>query len=183
MDPHTSKAQDHRMKWVRICGLLAGIALAALAAWLLWGAPASPSAPELTPEPTAVPTATPLPTPSPTPFVETDEMRYEQAMALLDEKRFDEAIAAFEALGGYADSEALAFETRLARATALCDEGRGFEAATEIYQLYLSTGDTRAWDCCFAFWERVTQRETVSAGVNYTVGVRSDGTVLATGLN
>lgn len=35
----------------------------------------------------------------------------------------------------------------------------------------------------FALWGNITQRDTISASDEHTVGVRSDGTVVATGLN
>ena len=165
MAQHSSKQKENQFFRSLAIGLIAGFTLIALTLGPGLIEMLSPAKPE------------------PTPFVETDEMRYEKALALLDAGSFDEALAAFEALGSYEDSEERCFETKLLRADALCEAGRGFEAATEVYQLYLDTGDPRAWDRCFALWERVTQRETVSAGVNYTVGVCNDGSVLATGRN
>lgn len=135
----------------------------------------------LTPSPEPIPT--PTPEPSPTPVPETDETRYQAAQELYDAGDFDAALDAFLALGDYEDSAERAFETKLARFRALCEQGQGYEAATACYALYLESGDQRAWDCCFELWGLVAPRETVSAGVNYTVGVRSDGTVVATGRN
>ena len=136
---------------------------------------------ELTPSPEPIPT--PTPEPSPTPVAETDETRYQAAQELYEAGDYEAALEIFSALGGYDDSEERAFETKLARFRAMCGQGQGYEAATGCYALYLESGDPRAWDCCFELWGLVAPRETVSAGVNYTVGVVNDGTVVATGRN
>ena len=62
---------------------------------------------------------------------------------------------------------------------------------------YLTTGDTYgaamafgaagnwqdAQERSFELWEQITQRETIAVGSLFTVGLRSDGTVVATGIN
>lgn len=69
---------------------------------------------------------------------------------------------------------------RYKEAEALLEAGQYSEAALAFGDLgdYM---DARAR--CFALWEEIAQRETVSAGDYHTVGLRSDGTVLAVGSN
>jgi hypothetical protein len=63
-------------------------------------------------------------------------------------------------------------------ALALADSGKTYEAALAFYAIK----DYRdSWDRCFALWGQITTRETVSAGMYHTVGLRSDGTVVAAG--
>ena len=64
------------------------------------------------------------------------------------------------------------------RAEALLAEGDKLHAAMEFEEL----GDYRdARERYYHIWEQITQRETVSAGNNHTVALKSDGTVVAKG--
>ena len=113
---------------------------------------------------------------------------YANAAALAEAGQYDEAIAAFEALGDYRDApaqieltRAAQTEARNAEAYALAEdlsaEGKTSDAAIAFGTL----GDYRdARERSFALWEQIAQRETVSAGNCHTVGLRADGTVVAT---
>lgn len=62
----------------------------------------------------------------------------------------------------------------------LADNGDKAAAAIAFYEL----GDYKdAKERSFELWDEVAVRETVSTGENHTVAVKSDGTVVATGLN
>ena len=54
--------------------------------------------------------------------------QYNNAVALMENDQYEEAIAAFEAMGGYKDSEDLILETKYVAATALLDAGNIVDA-------------------------------------------------------
>ncbi len=114
---------------------------------------------------------------------------YAKALELAEAGQYEKAIAAFQALGDYRDAPAQIERTREAQT-----EARNAEAYASAETLAAS-GDTyaaaRAFDeirdyrdsrdRSFALWGQITQRETLSAGGWHTVGLRSDGTVVAVG--
>ena len=195
---HAEKAPVPRYRyglWLLLI-LLAGLLVLA---FVLLKGPLKPVKPMPTAEPVAeTPAPTPAPTPEPIPE-ETDETRYQAALALLEEGRYDEAAEAFAALEGYADSADRLLEVKDRQAGALLEAGdceaaaaiwlelggkeRLYQAALDSYARYCGSGDAEDWVRCFALWGLIAPRETVSAGVNYTVGVRADGTAIATGRN
>ena len=92
----------------------------------------------------------------------------------------DGAATAFEAAGDYEDAPERAQAIRFAPAEAMEAEGNLGAAAI----LYGQLGDyPGARERSFALWEQVADRETVSAGSWHTVGLKSDGTVVAVGYN
>ncbi|MCI6434025.1 MAG: protein kinase [Clostridiales bacterium] len=104
---------------------------------------------------------------------------YAAAEQLLQAEKYDQAIAAFEALNGYKDSSAqieIAHQqSQYAEAEALAQSGKTAEAAIAFYKL----GDKQR---SFALWDEVAVRDTIS-GIEHTVGINSDGTVVAVGDN
>lgn len=69
-------------------------------------------------------------------------------------------------------------EAAYLEAEELLASGDRYGAATAFYAL----GDYRdAWERSFAIWGEITQRDTISAGSNHTVGLKPNGTVLAVG--
>ncbi len=106
--------------------------------------------------------------------------RYQIAQALADAGEYEKAISVFQDLGGYKDSPMQVLETKYRRASALAEAGRYDEAIAAFQALGNYPG---AREQVFALWGQITQRETVSAGVAHTVGLRADGTVVAVGDN
>ena len=105
---------------------------------------------------------------------------YAHAEALLAAGDNDGAATAFEAAGDYEDAPERAQAIRFAPAEAM--EAAGNLGAAAI--LYGQLGDyPGARERSFALWEQVADRETVSAGSWHTVGLKSDGTVVAVGYN
>ncbi len=105
---------------------------------------------------------------------------YKDALSLMEEGRYEEAIDAFEALNGYKDSAERAAAVSYAKAESLLADGKTCEAAVAFDRL----GDYKdARERSFELWGELTQRETIFASFNHTVGLRSDGTVLAAGDN
>ena len=105
------------------------------------------------------------------------QVAYTTAQNLLHEGKYDQAIPALEALDGYQDSAALLEKAqRLAPAAGLEDSGRIAEAAMAYYRL----GEREK---SFALWDEVAVRDTISAGWSHSVGLKTDGGVVAVGEN
>lgn len=108
------------------------------------------------------------------------EAAYLRALELLEAEDYDAAIDAFADLGDYKDSRQKLEEARylkqFAPAEDLLTQGRTAEAAMAFYKL----GDKQR---SFELWDQVAQRETVSAGVYHTVGLKTDGTLIVAGSN
>ena len=106
--------------------------------------------------------------------------RYAKAEVLLEAGQYDEAAAAFATLDEHADSAERALPYRYAWAEALLEAGRTPEAAIAFGRAD-GYRDARARSA--ALWAGVAQRDAVAAGSNHTVGLRADGTVVATDYN
>ena len=105
---------------------------------------------------------------------------YQAAEALYASGEYAQAAQAFEAMGDYEDAPERAQAIRFALAEAM--EAAGDLGAAAI--LYGQLGDySNARERSFALWEQVADRETVSAERWHTVGLKSDGTVVAVGNN
>ena len=112
------------------------------------------------------------------------ELRYQAAVSLMEQGNYAEAIAAFAALEDYKDSPEKRGETirmaDYAAAEELLAGGDRYGAATAFYAM----GDYRdARERSFAIWEEIAHRETISGGHSDTVGLKTDGTVVAVGNN
>lgn len=128
--------------------------------------------------------------------------KYKKAEALFQSGQYEEAIAAFEALDGYKNSEEqiaaveaavqeqanLAEEARLEaenaaayeHAESLVRSGKLYEAAVAFYQI---KDYQDSWDRCFQIWSTITASVPVSGGQAFSVGLLNNGRVIATGDN
>ena len=105
---------------------------------------------------------------------------YVKAEALLAAGNYDGAITEFGAAGEYQDAPGRVLATHYAQAEAMEAAGNLGAAAIRYGQL----GDYHgARERSFALWNQVADRDMVSAGGNHTVGLKSDGTVVAVGYN
>ena len=102
---------------------------------------------------------------------------YAYAEALLDEGDYEGALAQFEAAVGYGDAAERVWMTHYAYAEALLGQG---DIAGAALQFEAADAYEDAWERSFALWGEITPRETVSAGNDHTVGLKADGTVVAT---
>ena len=102
--------------------------------------------------------------------------RYHQAISLMEDGQYSEAIAAFEVLGSYKASQELILECRYYSAVELLANGDRYEAAIAFYQL----GDSAK---SAEIWNDIAVRNTISAGGWHTVVLKKDGTVVAVGDN
>ena len=107
-------------------------------------------------------------------------INYSKAEKLLAAGDYDGAIAAFEALGKYKDSADLRNESVYAKAEQLLAAGDAVGAAMSFGT---AANHRDARERAFALWDTIAARETLAAGWDYTVGLKSDGTVVAVGYN
>ena len=111
-------------------------------------------------------------------------VKYFKAGKLLASGDYDGAIAAFAALGDYKDSDAMRVESanakEYAQAEQLLAQGENVEAAMAFEKL-AQYKDAR--ERSFALWDTIAVRETLAAGNSHTVGLKTDGTVVAVGWN
>ena len=109
-------------------------------------------------------------------------VKYFKAGKLLASGDYDGAIAAFAALGDYKDSDAMRVESanakEYAQAEQLLAQGENVEAAIAFEKL-AQYKDAR--ERSFALWDTIAVRETLGAGNSHTVGLKTDGTVVAVG--
>ena len=105
---------------------------------------------------------------------------YAEAEALLNAGNFDDAAEAFAALGKYEDAAERASAIYFTKAQSLLAAGDNTGAAIAFGQ----AGDYRdAKQQSMDLWNTFAVRETVGAGNSHTVGLKSDGTVVAVGYN
>ena len=119
------------------------------------------------------------------------EAAYQEAAALMENGSYEEAVAAFDAMGDYKDAAAKSKEC------ATLKEQAELEAAYQEAVTLMESGETGraaiafgklddyrdAKERSFELWNTVAARDTVSAGVSHTVGLKSNGIVVAIGDN
>lgn len=105
---------------------------------------------------------------------------YNAATALMKAGQYEDAIVAFEAMDGYRDSVQKIQECEYQNAMKLMNQGQ-YQAAIKAFN---TLGDYRdSSKQSRALWECIAVRDVVSAGKKHTVGLKSDGTVVAVGNN
>lgn len=143
------------------------------------------------------------------------EANYQAANKLVEEGKFEEAIAAFENLGDYKNSKDRITEVKYLSAIALENAGNYDEAIAAFQMLgdykdssnqisgmlYIKAQNLREADnnSCAAIlfgklgnykdaqelsktlWDNVARRDTIATGLFHTVGLKTDGTVVAVG--
>ena len=105
---------------------------------------------------------------------------YKQAEDLLASGQYQEAITAFENLGDYKDSPERVLEVHYKEAQYLCEIGDATHSAM-LFGRAGNYGDAK--ERAEELWEGIAVRNTISAGDDHTVGLKSDGTVVAVGSN
>ncbi len=121
------------------------------------------------------------------------EQAYQAALVLMEEGNYSDAADAFAALGDYGDSVAKEQEARQAlelkekedayqAAQTLMDDGKYMQAMWAFEELDYRDSQAKAQEArnCFIAAQRTP---SLAAGNLHTVGLRSDGTVVATGAN
>jgi hypothetical protein len=106
---------------------------------------------------------------------------YAKAESLVESGDYDAAIEGFTALGNYSDAADRINATYYAKAESLVESGKNADAAISFAKAKSYYLDARSRS--LELWEAVAQRATISAGGYHTVGLKSDGTVVAVGDN
>ncbi len=107
-------------------------------------------------------------------------VKYQQAVALMEDGEFDKAQDRFRELGDYKDSRDMIPECDYRQAEAYLAAGDTYAAAITFASIP-EYGD--AWQRSFALWGDLTHRDALIAGAYHTVALKSDGTAVATGWN
>ena len=121
-------------------------------------------------------------------FVVIPEMKYNNAVSLMNAGKYDEAITAFEAVNRYKDSAAQMENCKTAiydNAVSLMNEGKYDEAAEILYEIkdYKDSSDKLAEIIAEPASISAKNSAFISAGDDHTVGLKKDGTVVAVGDN
>ena len=101
---------------------------------------------------------------------------YKRAESLLASGQYQEAIAAFKNLGEYEDSPERVLDTSYKQAQHLYEIGDTTQSAMLFGRLG-NYGDAK--ERAEELWEGIAVRSNISAGGYHTVGLKSDGTVVA----
>lgn len=104
---------------------------------------------------------------------------YKDALALMDGGQYEEAIAVFQTTEGYKDSVAQIAICHYSAAEEALVNGDATHAAMHFGAADYSDSKARSME----LWNEIAVRETISAGWAHTVGLKSDGTVVAVGDN
>ena len=125
-------------------------------------------------------------------FVIVPEVKYSDAQRLYDSGQYDEAAAAFEALGDFKDSAAMVKYTQATElyskeqyadaVTAFAELG-DFRDAKERHKYVLTAYNKKASEIQKLAAQSLKNANYFSAGKHHTVGLKADGTVVATGDN
>ena len=108
------------------------------------------------------------------------EVKYLSAIALENAGSYDEAIAAFQELGNYKDSAKQIDAIMYTKAQNLCESGSISRAAIIFGHL----GNYKdAKECSKMLWDSLVYQSTIATGMFHTVGLKTDGTVVAVGDN
>lgn len=112
---------------------------------------------------------------------------YKEAVALMENERYNEAIAAFEKLGDYKNSKenienckSNIFNTAYTTAISLMEEKNYGAAGIQFCKIGAYKDAAELAETC---WTKLGLRHTIFAGVFHTVGIKKDGTVIAVGNN
>ena len=106
--------------------------------------------------------------------------KYNAAVELLNAGKYEESVAAFEAMGDYKDAKDRIPEAYYAQAESLLSAGKSKEA---IVAFWASDNYKDARDRVLPLWDEIAIRDTVAAGIWHTVGLKANGTVVAMGYN
>jgi len=111
------------------------------------------------------------------------DSNYSKAVALMEAGKYDEAIPAFQALGGYKDSAGNISACYYAIGTELMEKGVTLQAIDSFGHAG-NYKDTSAKSASLRkLYQKSLQAHCISAGRNHTAALKEDGTVVTTGSN
>lgn len=112
---------------------------------------------------------------------------YNEAVTMMNRGDYENAARAFANLGDYRDSSQLALKAEEAAKEQSYEQAVLFLEQGLIQEAAIAFGkagdysDGRAQS--MVLWDTFARRDTIAAGIHYSVGLRTDGTVVATGRN
>ena len=108
-------------------------------------------------------------------------LNYNKAVSLMEDGKYYEAIAAFEALGDYKDAQEHSFTlwVKMGRHQTI-SAGFFHTVGLKSDGTVVAVGDNEYGQCDVSDWADIV---AISAGDSHTVGLKSDGTVVAVGGN
>ena len=110
--------------------------------------------------------------------VKASAASYQVALKLLDDRQFEKAVTEFEKSGDYKDSSEKRKAAAYKAGEQYISEGNKPKAAIFFGK---AIGYQDARERSFALWDEIARREVISTANAHTVGVKSDGTVVAVG--
>ena len=112
---------------------------------------------------------------------------YNAAVELMNSGKYQDAIVAFEEMNGYKDSAKKIDECKYQIADSLYQKALSFYENGEYKNAAIAfggAGDHKdARERSFALWNDIAERQTIACAFSRTVGLKSDGTVVAAGDN
>ena len=107
---------------------------------------------------------------------------YNSAVSAMKAENYDEATAIFEGLGDYKDAATQARESQYQKGLSLIEEGKSYLAFNALRKAGTDYKDVNSY---LATLETIVAKNTVkiAAGGAHTVGLKSDGSVIAVGRN
>lgn len=107
------------------------------------------------------------------------DLQYRQAKDYISSGDYDTGYAMLEKLGDYKDSADVILECKYQIAEQLFSSGKKLDAA----KAFCALGAYKdAYQKGMEIWSGITERKTIDAGSVHTIGLKSDGTVVAAGL-
>ena len=107
-------------------------------------------------------------------------VKYNKAEKLVSQNKYDEAIEIYVELDSFKDSGEKILETRYKKAEELISQGK-YDGAIEIYIELDGFKDSTT--LMRKYYPKTSFINKISAGSGHTVGLKSDGTIVAVGLN
>lgn len=106
------------------------------------------------------------------------EATYEKADSLFNTEKYIDAALEFGTINDYKDSEERKLNSYYVNAETLLKEGDTYEAALAFYQIKEYKD---AWKRCFDTWGELANRDSISAGGGWTIGIKQNGQLIYTG--
>lgn len=109
------------------------------------------------------------------------DCKYNKAIELYNNVKYAEAIVIFEELNTYKDSATRIKDCKYKIAASLYNDGDFFEAAKTFYSI-IDYSDSKGK--CYSAWSNITQTKfSIANGTDLILGLKTDGSVIADGVN
>jgi len=109
--------------------------------------------------------------------------QYQNAVALMGEGKYDEAVSAFKALDGHKDSAEKISECHYIMGTTLMEKGATLQALNSFSEAGNYKDATAQSAALRKLYQKSLQTHNISAGRNHTAALKADGTIVTAGSN